>query len=163
MNELLENFIDSLREELKQFGELLALLDLQQEQVAHRLADELMATVTAVNLQGETIQGARHEREQRQRELAQALNIPLDARISTILPLLPEAYRPLVGALVEENGHLLTRVRHRAHQNHILLSRALEMMARFINSFRVMGVPTYTPAGTVTATASERSLYEGVG
>jgi FlgN protein len=163
MNELLQNFIESLREELKQFGELLALLDLQQEQVARRLADELMATVTAVNLQGEAIQGARHEREQRQRELAQALSLPADARIASVLPLLPDVYRPLVSALVDENNHLLTRVRQRAHQNHILLSRAVEMMARFINSFRAMGVPTYTPAGTVTAAVPERAFYEGVG
>jgi FlgN protein len=163
MNELLQNFIESLREELKQFGELLALLDVQQQQVARRLADELLATVAAVSAQGEAIQGARCEREQRQRELAQALSLPAEARMSTVLPLLPEVYRPLVAALVDENNQLLTRVRQRAHQNHILLSRAVEMMAQLVNSFRVMGLPTYTPAGTIAAAVPERALYEGVG
>ena len=69
MTELLHNFVESLREELKQYGELLALLELQQTQVVHRLADELLETVSAVNVQGDAIQVARREREQRQREV----------------------------------------------------------------------------------------------
>jgi hypothetical protein len=65
MNETLHNFVESLREELKQYGELLALLELQQAQVVRRLADELLETVSAVNAQGDAIQVARREREQR--------------------------------------------------------------------------------------------------
>ena len=77
MNEFLQNFVEGLREELKQYGELLALLELQQTQVVRRLADELLETVSAVNAQGDAIQMARREREQRQRELA-----PMPARVS---------------------------------------------------------------------------------
>ena len=77
MNELLQNFIESLREELKQYGELLALLDLQQDQVVRRLADELLDTVSAINTQGEAIQAARRERDQRQRELAKRSAWPM--------------------------------------------------------------------------------------
>ena len=163
MTELLQNFVESLREELKHYGELLALLELQQEQVVHRLADEILATVSAINAQGEAIQGARLERSQRQRALALLLNLPSEAKVAELLPLLPEAYRPLVGALVEENNQLLTRVRQRARQNHILLSRAVELMGQFINSFCAGGVPTYNQVGVMTQAVAARALYEGVG
>lgn len=163
MTEPLNNFVESLREELKQYGELLALLEAQQEQVVSRLADELVATVSAINAQGEAIQGARHERAQRQRELAQSLALPSDARAGRLLPLLPPAYRPLVSALIHENNHLLARVRQRARQNHILLSRAVEMMGQFISSLCAVGPPTYNQAGTMAHAGTGCALYEGIG
>ena len=164
MNELLQNFIESLREELKQYGELLALLDAQQEQVVRRLADELSETVSTINSQGEVIQAARRERDQRRRELARFLLLPDETLITQLIPSLPEAYRPLVSALVGENNHLLARVQQRARRNHILLSRSLELMGQFINSLCAIGAPTYNEAGGMArAMAPGRALYEAVG
>jgi hypothetical protein len=163
MSEPLDNFIESLREELKQFGELLALLDLQRDQVVRRLPDELLATVSAINAQGEAIQAARRERAQRQRELAQSLDLPVEARAGALVSQLPQPYRPLVTALIQENNHLLARVRQRARQNHLLLSRAVEMMGRFINSICAIGAPTYTPAGAVAHAAPGCALYDRIG
>jgi hypothetical protein len=163
MSEPLNNYIESLREELKQFGELLALLDLQRDQVVRRLADELLATVSAINIQGEAIQAARRERAQRQRELAESLDLPADVRAGLLILQLPQAYRPLVAALVQENNHLLTRVRQRARQNHMLLSRAVDMMGKFINSICAIGAPTYTQAGAVARAAPGCALYDRIG
>lgn len=163
MNELLQNLVESLREELKQFGELLALLDLQQEQVVRRLAAELLESVSAISAQGESIRIARREREQRQRDLALSLALPGEAQFAQLIPLLPSAYRPLVGALVDENNQLLTRVRQRARQNHLLLRRSLELMERFLHSLCGVGAPTYNEAGVRTTPASPgRPLYEGI-
>ena len=47
----------------------------------------------------------------------------------------------------------LARVRQRARQNHLLLSRAVEMMGRFINSICAIGAPTYTQAGAMAQAA----------
>jgi deoxyribodipyrimidine photolyase len=127
MNEFLRNYVECLREELKQYGELLALLEIQQAQVIRRLADELLETVSAVNAQGEAIQIARREREQRQRELARSLHLAEHARIAALIAAMPETCRPLVNALVEENNQLLGQVRQRARQNHILLSRCADL------------------------------------
>jgi hypothetical protein len=164
MNEPLQNFIEGLREELRQYGELLALLDLQQAQVVRRLADELLETVSAVQAQGDAIQVARREREQRQRELARSLQLPDDARIASLIGAMPEVCRPLVLALVDENNQLLGRVRQRARQNHVLLSRSVELMQQFINSFCAAGAPTYNEAGAMTAPPPlGHPLYEAVG
>ena len=164
MNEFLHNFVESLREELKEYGELLALLELQQTQVVQRLADELLETVSAVNIQGEAIQVARRERVQRQRELARSLHLPEDACIAPLVAAMPQACRPLVTALVDENNQLLARVRQRARQNHVLLSRSVDLMQKFINSFCAVGVATYGETGSVIPPASPgRALYEAVG
>jgi len=163
MTEPLNNFVESLREELKQFGELLALLDLQRDQVVRRLTDELLATVSAINTQGEAVQAARRERAQRQRELARSLDLPTDVRAGALVAQLPQAYRPLVTALIQENNHLLARVRQHVRQNHLLLSRAVEMMGRFINSICAIGAPTYTQAGAVARAAPGCALYDRIG
>ena len=156
MTELSHNFVESLREELKQYGELLALLDVQQAQVVQRLADELLVTVSAVNAQGAAIQVARSEREQRQRELARSLGLPDDTSIASLIAAMPETLRPLVNALVDENNHLLGRVKHRARQNHVLLSRSVELMQQFINSFCAAGAPTYNEGGILAAPTTTR-------
>ena len=164
MTEHLHNFIESLREELRHYGELLALLETQQEQVIRRQADDLPATVQAINSQAETIQAARRERAQRQRELAQSLELAAETRIALMLPLLPQAHRPLIEALVEESNQLLVRVRQRARQNHLLLSRSLELMEKLMHSFCDLGVPTYNQSGAVAAPRRSRhGLYEGIG
>jgi hypothetical protein len=157
---MLNNFVESLREELKQFGEMLALLDTQRDQVVRRLPEELLATVAAINAQGQAIQAARSERAQRQRELASSLELPLGARAGALVPQLPAAYRPLVTALIQENNHLLARVRSRARQNHLLLSRAVEMMSRFINSVCSVGPPTYTQSGGVAQAMPASTLCD---
>ena len=162
MTESLNNYVESLRDELKQYGELLALLDLQRDQIVRRLPEDLLATVSAINTQGEAIHAARRERAQRQRELARELDLP-PRRAGVLVPQLPPAYRPLLTALIEENSHLLARVRQRARQNHLLLSRAVEMMGRFINSICAIGAPTYTHAGAVAQAAPDCALYDRIG
>jgi len=164
MNEPLQNLIEALREELKQYGEMLALLDHQQEMVMQRQTAGLLQSVAAVNTQAETLQAVRLEREQRRRHMARTLGLDEAIQFREMLPRLEANYRPLIQALVQENNELLVRVQQRARQNHVLLSRSVELMQQFINSFCAVGVPTYNEMGTVTPPpALGRPLYEAVG
>ena len=165
MNELLQNLIEALRQELKQYGEMLALLEAQQDQVMHRQTQDLLHKVADVNGQAETIHAARREREQHQRHIARRLNLAEEAGFAEVIPLLPADYRPLVQALVDENNELLVRVQQRARQNHILLSRAVELMQRFLGTlFPGAAQTTYDGAGrTPGAVVPQHSLYETIG
>ena len=80
-------------------------------------------------------------------------------------PLLPAECRPLVVALVEENNELLVRVRQRVRQNHLLLSRSIELMQGLINSLFPSREPrVYNGRGTTkTRRAMQRWTYEAVG
>lgn len=165
MNDLLPNLIEALREELKQYGEMLALLDQQQDLVMQRQTSELLSSVATINEQTGIISAARHEREQRQRHLARLLELSNDAGFAAIMPRLPADYRPLVEALVQENNELLVRVQQRARQNHLLLNHAVELMQHLINAIVPGASPkTYDDSGRVpSTTVPQHSLYEAVG
>jgi flagellar biosynthesis/type III secretory pathway chaperone len=164
MNDLLHNLIESLREELKQYGEMLAVLDQQQSSVVQRQAADLLQNVASINAQAEAITAVRHEREQHQRNVARMLDLDESAGFAVIIPRLPADYRPLVQALVQENNELLVRVHHRTRQNHLLLSHAVELMQQLINAIFPGGSPkTYDKTGRLpVSTVPQYSLYESV-
>jgi flagellar biosynthesis/type III secretory pathway chaperone len=164
MNELLQNLIESLREELKEYGEMLALLDQQQQMVSHRQTQDLLQCVAGINIQAEAIAAARREREQRQREVARELHLAADAPFTDVLPRLPQAFQPLVKALVQENNQLLARIQQRARQNHLLLTRITELMQRFLGSLFPGNPTTYDNAGQLLASAlPQRTVYDAIG
>jgi len=165
MKEMLSNLIEALREELKQYGEMLALLDQQQQLVMHRQTADLPDNVNSVNAQAGIIAAARQEREQRQRHLARLLALPENSSFTVLIPLLPADYRPLVDALVLENNALLVRVQQRARQNHLLLSHCVELMQQLINSiFPGVSPTTYDGSGHIpVAAVPPQPLYQAVG
>ncbi|HYG34578.1 MAG TPA: flagellar export chaperone FlgN, partial [Clostridia bacterium] len=128
MTDPLKALIEALRHELQQYGEMLARLDQQQESIMSRAADDVLASVAAVQSQGVAIQEARRAREYTQRELAGYFHQPEETTLGDLTERMPSDYRPLVRALVEENNQLLARVHQRARQNHLLLRRSLDLM-----------------------------------
>ncbi|HZR19377.1 MAG TPA: flagellar protein FlgN [Verrucomicrobiae bacterium] len=165
MNEPLNNLIEALREELKQYGEMLALLDQEQELVMHRQTLGIAPCVSAINAQADTLQAVRQEREQRRRHLAGLLQIPLESSFKDLISRLPAPYQPLLQALVQENKELLFRVQQRARQNHLLLSRMVELMQKLIGSLVPgAGPTTYSPGGLMLApSTSAQPLYDACG
>ena len=162
---LVPRLIEALRHELHQYGEMLALLDQQQEQVMGRAADEVLHSAVAINDQMAVLQLARRQREACQGEVARALHQPEETTFVHLIPQLPEQYRSAVEALVRENNELLTRVQRRGRQNHVLLSRSLEMMQRFMSTLLPASPPTvYNGEGHLhPASPQTQPIYEAVG
>jgi hypothetical protein len=149
MNEL-QNFIECLREELTQYGEMLALLDQQQDAVVRGQPSLIHAVVAAIETQQDTIQNSREARERSRLTLARCYLQPASASLMTLVSVLPSDYRPLLEALIQENNHLLTRVQQRARQNHLLLSRSLEAMRRIIGGLCTGPTPpVYNESGRI--------------
>jgi flagellar biosynthesis/type III secretory pathway chaperone len=165
MMEKLQNLIGALREELQEYGEMLARLDHHQDLVMRRQTDTLLDSVAQLEAQSAVIQAARDRRERARKELAQALGLSEDAPFADIGPLLPGDYRPLLVALVQENNELLVRIQQRSRQNHLLLARTLEMMQRVMSSlFPGSGRPVYDGTGLILGSkVPQRSLYNAVG
>jgi flagellar biosynthesis/type III secretory pathway chaperone len=124
----LEPLITALREEMQQYGEMLVLLDRQQEQVKARAAGEIFQSISLIQAQAAAIQSAREHREKCRGAVALSCSQPESAHFSCLIPLLPPDYRPLLQALVHENNQLLGRIHKRARQNHVLLRRSVELM-----------------------------------
>ena len=160
-----ERLIECLRDELQQYGEMLALLDQQQAHVVRRVADDLLNTAAAIDTQSAAVQKARQERQSCQSGLAQELLPPGEATLAALTQVLPAKYRPLVQALIHENNQLLFRVRQRAHQNHILITHSMQIMQRLIATLvPAQHTPVYDGHGHLSAPAPRGSaLYEAVG
>lgn len=165
MTDALQRLIEALRDELQQYGEMLALLDQQQEQVCARVADDLLSTVAHIQEHGTVMQGARRQRDECRTAVARTLGLRDEATFLELLPRLPVNFRPLVQALVDENNDLLRRVQQRARQNHFLLSRSMELMQSVIGSLVPQARPlTYGHAGVMASpTLPSRTLYDAVG
>lgn len=157
--------INALRDELNQYGEMLALLDQQQHEVVDRSTAEMTETVAAVNRQRDVIRSAREIRGELTSRLAEVLGLPGDAELAGLKRALPDSHGILLGALVEENNELLTRVRQRARQNHLLLTRSLELMQQVIGSlFPQVRNGTYAGSGMKQGSpVPTQALYEAVG
>lgn len=160
-----DTLVDSLRFELQQYGEALALLEEQQELIVQRAAGGVMNSVSSIQSQAHQILVARERRASLQKELAHELRLPEDATLADLIRRLPAQYQPLVQALLEENNQLLFKVRQRAKQNHVLLSRSLELMQALIRSLLPAGAGVvYTSGGDVASPAFDReSHFQAVG
>ena len=134
MTDSIQTLVQALRAELQEYGELLALLDRQQQLVIDRAAGEIFQSIGLIQTQGLAVRDARKLREECTRTLAESVGEKAEAEFGLLIPLLPAVYRPLVKALVDENNELLVRVQQRARQNHLLLSRSLELMQGLLNS-----------------------------
>ena len=139
MNDLLNNLITALRAELEEYGEMLARLDQQQSLVAARAAEQLPDSVAAIQEQTSVLHETRGHRESCRRALARSLNLPEATPFAELLPAIEAECRPLVEALVEENNRLLRRVQQRARQNHLLLTRSVELMQGLLGSLLSAG------------------------
>lgn len=161
----IEQLIGALREEMQQYGEMLALLDQQQEQVKARRAEDVFRSVNVIETQAAILQNIRAHREQCRLCVAKDAASAETASFAELIPLLPADYRPLVKALVDENNHLLVRVRQRAHQNHLLLRRSVELMEGLIGTlFSSLQTSVYNGAGGIEKHYLETpALYSSVG
>lgn len=160
-----EQLIEALREELQEYGELLALLEQQQELIVQRAAADIASSVDLVNAQVELIKEVRSRRGDRQRALAEHLQLSAQATLTELTPQVAAKYQPLVRALVEENNRLLRKVQHRTQQNHILLSHSLELLQRLINSLmhETAGAVYTMDKRVAKFPLAGKSLYEAFG
>lgn len=165
MNDALETLIQALRDELQQYGEMLARLDQQQECVMSRRSEELLEATGGIEVQSQAMQLSRRSRVELQAEVARSVGLPGDAPFAEIVPKLPENYRPLVQALIQENNESLGRIHQRSRQNHIMLCRSLEMMSRMLgNLLPGSASPVYTEKGGVSSgTFPAHAIYQAIG
>jgi len=165
MMKSIQLLIDALRDELQNYGEMLALLDRQQEYLISRAASDVFQSISLIKAQGEAILQARCRREECRRVLAEDCRQPQEAGFTILIPLLPADYQPLLHALVNENNELLVRVRRRARQNHLMLRRPVELMQELLNSLLPSRQGSvYDGTGSRSAgAAAPRQFYEAVG
>jgi hemerythrin superfamily protein len=159
MIEILEKLVESLRNELQQFGEMLALLDHEQEMIRLRGANDVLNSLSAITAQSGAISQARQERHTLQQRLAWSLQQPERSTFAELLPALPEHYRLLISALVQENNELLQRVSQRAQEIQGMLHRSMELIQQFISSLSLEEQPLINEAED---SGTSQTFYEAI-
>ena len=130
----IEILVEKLRDELKQYGELLALLDQQQELVLKRDADGIQSTAEQIDQQSMILEELKTARKEAQSQVAEDLGLARVCAFENIIPLLPQEYQPLINAIIEDNNLSIQRIGRLARQNHLLLTRSIEMVGSLIRS-----------------------------
>ena len=105
------HLVSALREELRQYGEFLALLE--EDGILEKTCSvsEDSETPAAIQIQRQHIEAARIRREQCLKETKRLLRVDPNVGSAELLQRLPQVYRPLTRALLEENEALLGRIR----------------------------------------------------
>ena len=164
MNEEVNQLIEALREELTQYGELLALMQEQQELIINRQPQELLDNLTHVNTHMEKIANAREARHTGRSAVTGVIGAQNDITFRDMTDQLPEEYRPLLNALVEEINTLVDHIQKWLRQNHLLLQRSLDLMQRLVQEVFPQTKPkTYSRSGYISpVNPPPSSLYEGL-
>ena len=131
MTRPLQQLIDALRQELQQHGELLARLDEMPPVALHSPSPDAGRPVVSA---AESLLSAQRERERLQLQVAWAAEQPEACSFEELIPVLPQDYRPLVSALVEENESLRRRVGERLREDLCWLDRACELSNRTLGA-----------------------------
>lgn len=156
MNISWEFITECLRNELQEYGALLALFEEQQANLLRRDADQVAALAFSIEEQARATHGCRDQREKCVREFAVAQGCDPDSSLRQLLPRFPAEVQPMLTALVDEINHLIHRIRRDARHNQMLLSRVVEAHEEALRTLMPerFDSRTYSARGAVTAGAT---------
>lgn len=140
--ESINALIEALRNELQQYGEMLAILEKHQNNILDSNTSQILSDLSTITYQNEVIKNARIATERAKSSLCEKLNISANSTYQETVAHLPYEYQLLINALIEENNYLVSRIQNRVKQNHLLLKRSIEIIQQIIKEF----VPGFSPS-----------------
>jgi FlgN protein len=149
MNAALDNVVDALRNELQQYGELLALLEAQHGSLERHEAWHVLNGAVALDAQRAAVEGARLQRKDAHRRFAWAAGRPDASTFRALHDLVPQQYQALLEALIQDINHATAQIHERVTFNHSLLRRALDRTEQLL--------ATISPQGDSALLAGERN------
>lgn len=158
------SLIDALREELQEYGALLHLLKEQQQCLLRQQSERVLTLSEAIETQLTLVLGARLRRQEEVQSLAgksERFEEPPPIRLNDLLPYFPKSVEPMIRGLVEEINRLIAQVGRLAHQNQMLLVRAVDATRAAIQAAQPGAVNrTYSAAGKTLTHLSSQYLTE---
>jgi flagellar biosynthesis/type III secretory pathway chaperone len=161
-----EPLIDILRNELQEYGGLFNLLGQQQDRIIERKPDAVLSINDEIELQTRTVAELRGRRESFVDDLLARVGQPVPGSLRKLIPHLPDFVQPLLEALMTDINHMVRRNRHKARQNHLLLSRAVQLTEETLRVLQPENFTrTYGRTGraTLPARAAAVSRYNAQG
>jgi flagellar biosynthesis/type III secretory pathway chaperone len=122
-----EPLVETLRNELQEYGGLFNLLSQQQDRIIDRQTDVVLSINDEIEAQTQAVADLRRRREDLVAGLNERTGATQAVTLRSLIPYFPEVVRPLLEALMTDINHMVRRNRQKARQNHLLLSRAMEL------------------------------------
>jgi flagellar biosynthesis/type III secretory pathway chaperone len=165
MNITWELVAECLRDEVQEYGGLLRLFEEQQECVFKRTPSHLLELIETIKDATQRAEDARRRREECVRAFATGLGRTADVTLRSLLPSVDDEAQPLLQALIDEVNRLIHRVRRITRQNHLLLSRTVQLHQGLLRQFYPGAfTPTYSARGRVSmAPAAPMPAYHAAG
>lgn len=163
MNTIFEQLADALRDEMQEYGELLALLGEQQEAIFGRNVEKVGEIDFKLELCATAIGRCRKEREDRFAEVAKLVGASSEKTLSAMLSDFPAPLRPMFSALIGEINDLLDITRRKATQNKVLLGKTLETTREVLRALRPDAVAdTYNNRGKMTVAPGGKAALKNL-
>ncbi|MBE2212822.1 MAG: flagellar protein FlgN [Opitutaceae bacterium] len=161
-----EPLVEILRNELQEYGGLFNLLGQQQDRIIERKPDAVLSINDEIELQTRTVADLRGRREAFVDDLLARVGQPVPGSLRKLIEHLPDFVQPLVEALMTDINHMVRRNRHKARQNHLLLSRAVQLTEETLRVLQPENFTrTYGRTGraTLPTRAAAVSRYNALG
>ncbi len=161
-----EPLVEILRNELQEYGGLFNLLGQQQDRIIERKPDAVLSLNDEIEVQTRTVGDLRGRRETFVDDLLARVGEEVPGTLRRLIPHLPDFVQPLVEALMTDINHMVRRNRHKARQNHLLLSRAVQLTEETLRVLQPENFTrTYGRSGraSLPARAAAVSRYNALG
>lgn len=161
-----EPLVEILRNELQEYGGLFNLLGQQQDRIIERKPDAVLSLNDEIEIQTRTVGDLRGRRENYVDDLLARVGEAVPGTLRRLIPHLPEFVQPLIEALMTDINHMVRRNRHKARQNHLLLSRAVQLTEETLRVLQPENFTrTYGRTGraSLPARAAAVSRYNALG
>jgi hypothetical protein len=161
-----EPLVEILRNELQEYGGLFNLLGQQQDRIIERKPDAVLSLNDEIEIQTRTVGELRGRRETYVDDLLARVGEAVPGTLRRLIPHLPEFVQPLIEALMTDINHMVRRNRHKARQNHLLLSRAVQLTEETLRVLQPENFTrTYGRTGraSLPARAAAVSRYNALG
>lgn len=136
-----EPLVETLRSELQEYGGLFNLLSRQQDGIIAREPDAVLSLNDEIEGQTQSVARLRRQREAMVTTLAGRAGEESPGTLRKIVPHFSDNVRPLLEALMTDINHMVRRNRQKARQNHLLLSRSIELTEK---TLRVLQPENFT-------------------
>lgn len=161
-----EPLIALLRDELQEYGGLFNLLGQQQDHIIERKPDAVLSLNDEIDVQTRTVASLRARREALVDEFLVRAGEAAPGSLRRLIPHFPDFVQPLLEALMTDINHMVRRNRHKARQNHLLLSRAVQLTEETLRVLQPENFTrTYGRTGrsALPARAAAVSRYKAIG
>jgi flagellar biosynthesis/type III secretory pathway chaperone len=161
-----EPLVEILRDELQEYGGLFNLLNQQQEGIIERRPDDVLAINAEIEEQTRIVEALRHRHTDLVDHFFERSGGEGAGTLRKIIPFFPDSVRPLLEALMTDVNHMVRRNRQKARQNHLLLSRSMELTEQTLRVLQPENFTrTYKRTGKVSMAGRGKSAsrYHQVG